>query len=66
MSDVMRRAASVSLVCALCIRYTTAQAAGLQQNLVDMGYTKAKTYFAMRYWEPYTEDVSAPAGHAAH
>jgi hypothetical protein len=45
-------------------RYTTAQAEGLRQNLLDRGYSKVKTYFAMRYWEPYTEDVSTSHAHA--
>jgi len=39
------------------VKYTAAQADLIQNRLVQNGYTKAKCYFAMRYWHPFTEDV---------
>lgn len=38
------------------VKYTQAQALKIQEKLVKNGYD-AKCYFAMRYWNPYTEEV---------
>ena len=38
------------------VNYTQAQANLITQNLRDKGLD-AKCYFAMRYWNPYTEEV---------
>lgn len=38
------------------VKYTSAQAELIESSLVERGYD-AKCYFAMRYWNPYTEEV---------
>lgn len=38
------------------VKYTQAQASQIQDILISRGYN-AKCYFAMRYWNPYTEEV---------
>jgi ferrochelatase len=38
------------------VKYTQAQADSIEKRLVAKGYD-AKCYFAMRYWNPYTEEV---------
>lgn len=38
------------------VKYTQAQASKIESLLIEKGYD-AKCYFAMRYWNPYTEEV---------
>lgn len=39
------------------VKYTRQQAKLIEDNLHIDGYTNAKCYFAMRYWNPFTEEV---------
>ena len=39
------------------VKYTNAQANLIQSALQQRGLRNAKCYFAMRYWNPYTEEV---------
>ena len=39
------------------VRYTREQAKLVQDTLRRRGFEQAKTYFAMRYWHPFTEEV---------
>ena len=39
------------------VKYTNAQANLIQSALQQRGLRDAKCYFAMRYWNPYTEEV---------
>lgn len=41
------------------VKYTQAQADLVQASLRKRGFQKAKCYFAMRYWHPYTEETLA-------
>ena len=39
------------------VKYTSAQAEMIEQSIRKKGLKGAKCYFAMRYWNPYTEEV---------
>lgn len=39
------------------LKYTQAQAEGLQAELARRGYPHLNTYIAMRYWHPFTEEA---------
>lgn len=39
------------------VKYTTKQAALIQQSLHKRDFKQARCYFAMRYWNPYTEET---------
>lgn len=41
------------------MKYTREQAALMTEELVQRGFTSAKCYIAMRYWQPYTETALA-------
>lgn len=41
------------------MKYTRAQATLMTEELAQRGFTSAKCYIAMRYWQPYTETALA-------